>query len=101
MHVGAHASGGQRLMLGVFFSCSPSCFFETRSFTNSGAHWFNETGWPVSSRDLPFRIPMPRFYVGGRDLNLGSHTCVVNTFLTEPSLKCLCCYRISDVGYFI
>lgn len=94
MRVGAHASGGQRLMLGAFFSCSPSCFLRQ-------GLWFNETGWPVSSRDLPFRIPMPRFYVGGRDLNLGSHTCVVNTFLTEPSLKCLCCYRISDVGYFI
>lgn len=34
-------------------------FLETRSLSESGAHPFGYTGWPLSSRDLPVSTPSP------------------------------------------
>lgn len=39
-------------------------------------------GYPVSTW---IEYCLPSFYVGSGDQNLGPHTCVTNTLLTEPS----------------
>lgn len=73
----------------VFFSHTPTYFFESRSFTKPGAHWFSKIGQlgPVILSFLPFLCWDYRGNATPWGLNSAPHACAASTAQTEPSLQ--------------
>lgn len=56
VYTGAHGRGGQRSMSGVFLYHFSIFYFEPRSLSGPGSHWFRGSGWLVNPKDLPVLI---------------------------------------------